>query len=64
MIYEIQGQRIAKNGTSKLTPQQVLEVKELLCKNCISQRAIARRYKVSQATISRIYNSINWPELA
>lgn len=64
MIYAIEGKTIAKNGTSKLTPEQVQDIKRILENREISQYALAKRYKVNQSTISRIARGIVWPELA
>jgi predicted XRE-type DNA-binding protein len=41
-------------GTSKLTKEQVLEIKELLHEGIVFQSEIAEEYNVHQVTISKI----------
>lgn len=51
-----------KNGGSKLTENQVLEIKKMI-KDGKTGRHIAGQYNVSPATISRIKNNRKWKHL-
>lgn len=46
---------------AKLTNNDVLEIKKLF--NSMSQADIARKFNVSESTISRIKNKILWTQL-
>lgn len=50
----------ARNKQAKLTPDRVLEAKELLANGNISQREVAQRFGVSQSAISLIVLGKNW----
>ena len=47
------------NGRSKLTREQVLEIRRLHAQG-ISQAELARRYGVSAASINHVVNGITW----
>ena len=48
------------NGKSKLTRNEVVEIKQLLNKRSIPQKEIARKYSVSQTTVSAINCGYTW----
>lgn len=52
------------NGQSKLTEEEVKEIKRLLKDGVISQRKIAERYKVTPALISLIKKLKAWKEVS
>lgn len=52
----VQKGRKAKNYYSKLTTQQILDIKQLLREGKLTQTQIAKRFFVGQATISEIKN--------
>jgi DNA invertase Pin-like site-specific DNA recombinase len=45
---------------AKLTPDQVAEIRREAGRRAESQRAIARRFNMSEASISRIANDRSW----
>ena len=52
-----------KNGSAKLKYSQVREIKSYLETNTLSQEQIAKKFNVSQATISRINIGTHWKDL-
>lgn len=50
-----------KNGRSKLTDQDVSEIRELL--KVLPQKEIAKLYGVCKSTISAIKNRVHWAEV-
>lgn len=63
MIYCLDSAKIAKTGTSKLSPEQVIEIRKLVAEKKVSQYSLAKRFAVSQACISKVVNRLVWPEL-
>lgn len=49
-----------RNGSSKLTREQVQEIRKLYSTGDISQRKIASMYNVAQSQICRITSGIGW----
>jgi hypothetical protein len=49
-----------KNGRSKLSNKEVLEIKEKYRLGNISQRTLSNQYNVSQCMISNIIKGVNW----
>ena len=52
-----------KMGTSKLTPQSVLEIRSRYALGGISQRALARQYGISQRQVLSIVKRRSWVNL-
>lgn len=50
----------SKNGRSKLTEADVLSIRDEYAVGIVSQRGLARRYRVDQRAIHRIVNKITW----
>ncbi len=53
------------HGHTTLTNEQVLEIRDIWENACdgVSQKALSRKYKVSQGTISHIVNRLTWGHL-
>ena len=51
------------NGKSKLSKEDVLEIRKKYNAGSITQRELSLRYKVSQCMINNIINHINWNHL-
>lgn len=51
------------NGQSKLTAQEVIEIRDLACCGLFTQEAIARAYKVRRPLISKIKLGNRWTHL-
>jgi DNA-binding transcriptional regulator YiaG len=51
------------HGNSKLTEEQVLEIKELLTATNLSERRIAKQYNISRATVRDIKHGLTWTHL-
>lgn len=56
-------QKGEKNSTSKLTAQQVLEIRKLWSDGEANQTTIGRLYRISQATVSSIVCRKTWKHL-
>lgn len=56
-------QRGGKNSTSKLTAQQVLEIRKLWSDGEANQTTIGKLYRISQATVSSIVCHKTWKHL-
>ena len=56
-------QRGQRNNGSRLTDEQVLEIRRLFAQGDASQHQLGRSFGVSQATISHIVNRIAWKHL-
>lgn len=54
---------VSKCGTSKLQPEDIIKIRRCVAEKEVSQYALAKRYGVSQAQISRIVNRLVWKEL-
>lgn len=52
-----------KHGRSKLKDFDVLEIRELYLTGCYSQRAIAKKYNVTQSAICSILNNKVWKHI-
>ena len=52
-----------KNGFSKLTEAQVIEIKQLLAEGNIKQKTIGSQFNVSRETISSIKNGRRWQKV-
>lgn len=52
--------QVKKMAKSKLKPGQITEIREKIEEGILSQTALAKRYEVTQATISRIANYKAW----
>lgn len=57
----LQPKKGVKNGASKLTEKQVLEIRKI--GNSMYKKDIAKKYKVGSSTISRVLNNINWKHI-
>lgn len=55
-----QSPRGSKQGHSKLTEEQVIEIKEYLADGRFSQREISEQYGVCKSTIGKINSGDNW----
>ena len=53
----------ARNGQTKLTPNQAAEIRELAIEEKQTQREIAQTYGVCQMTVSHIKREITWSDL-
>jgi metal-dependent hydrolase (beta-lactamase superfamily II) len=51
-----------KNSQTKLTPEQVLQIKELLLNGC-NHQDIADRFNISRSVITRISNGKRWSNI-
>jgi DNA-binding XRE family transcriptional regulator len=52
-----------KNGFSKLTKFQVIQIKQLLAKGKHTQKTIGSQFNILRETISSIKNGRRWQEL-
>lgn len=53
----------SQNGRSKLSEEQVLEIRTKYSSKKISQRELSKLYNVSQCLINNIVNTVNWKHL-
>ncbi len=51
------------NPSQKLSEDQVKEIREIHAKGSVTQRALSKRYGISEGQISRIVNGIRWAHL-
>lgn len=51
------------HGESKLTEKQVLKIRELYSRDDISQRKLAKKFKITQTMIGYIVNKQSWKHL-
>lgn len=58
-----EGAKGSKNGNSKLTREDVLDIRNAYALGCFSQRHIAKAYNVSQANIKCIVNNETWTHI-
>ena len=56
-------QRGAKNTSAKLTPEKVIEIRNLCAEKALCQRRIAELYGVAQETVSNIHRRLTWKHL-
>jgi len=54
------GVRGEKNGNSKLTKEQVLEIRKLFAEKQFSQSQLARMFNISYRQINTIVNRKSW----
>ncbi|WP_019506585.1 hypothetical protein [Pleurocapsa sp. PCC 7319] len=52
-----------KNGFSKLTEAQVIEIKQLLAEGNLKQKTIGSQFNVSRETISSIKSGRRWQKV-